>query len=128
MMDLACKEIDFNVEEIEQEILDEEREKRYTAETKIYFIMKDFINVLNLNAISPEFALKVVASDYQKTKEEFQIIFYVANKWERYFVDGLAKRIEENWAQELNVNIPCDYDLQEVLKDRLYVARYRVTI
>ena len=126
MMDLTCKEIDFSVDKIEKEILDEERQKRYAAETKIYFIMKDFINVLNLKAISPEFAFKVVASGYQKTKDEFQIIFYIANKWERYFVDGLAKCIEENWTQELNVNIPCDYDLQEVLKDRLYVARYRV--
>ena len=126
MMDLTCKEVDFSVEEIEKEILEEERQKRYAAETKIYFIMKDFINILNLNAISPKFTLKVIASGYQKTKDEFQIIFYVANKWERYFVDGLAKCIEENWVQELNINLPCDYDLQEVLKDRLYVARYHV--
>ena len=76
MMDLTCKEVDFSVEEIEKEILEEERQKRYTAETKIYFIMKDFINILNLNAISPEFTLKVIASGYQKTKDEFQIIFY----------------------------------------------------
>ena len=126
MMDLTCKEVDFSVEEIEKEILEEERQKRYAAEIKIYFIMKDFINLLNLNAISPEFTVKVIASGYQKTKDEFQIIFYVANKWERYFVDALAKCIEENWVQELNVNLPCNYDLQEVLKGRLYVARYRI--
>ena len=125
-MDLTCKEVDFSIDEVETEILEEEREKRYTAETKIFFIMKDFINILNQNAISPEFVLKVIASGYKKTKDEFQTIFYVANKWERYFVDGLAKCIEENWTQELNINLPCEQDLQEVLKDRLYVARYRV--
>ena len=41
-MDLTCKEVDFSVDEVEKEILEEEREKRYTAETKIYFIMKDY--------------------------------------------------------------------------------------
>ena len=53
--------------------------------------MKDFINILNQNAISLEFVLKIIASGYQTTKEQYIIIFYVVNKWERYFVDGLAK-------------------------------------
>ena len=47
MTDLICKEVDFNVEEIEKETLEEERAKRYAAEVKIYFIMKEFIKVLN---------------------------------------------------------------------------------
>ena len=126
MMDLTCKEVDFSVEEVEQEILQEERVKRYGAEVKIYFLMKDFINVLNQNAITPEFALKVIASGYRQTKDEFQIVFYVADQWQRYFVDGLAKCIEENWTAELNTQIPCDYNLVEVLKDKLYVVTYRV--
>ena len=126
MTDLLCKEVDFNVEEIEKETLEEERAKRYAAEVKIYFIMKEFIKVLNQNAITPEFALKVIASGYRQTKDEYQIIFYVADEWQRYFVDGLAKCIEENWAKELNINVPCEYNLVEVLKDKLYVATYRV--
>ena len=59
-MDLACNEIDFNFQEKE----DEERGKRYSAETKIYFIMKDFINILNQNAISPESVLKIITNGY----------------------------------------------------------------
>ena len=126
MKDLICKEVDFNVEEIEKEVLEEKRAKRYAAEVKIYFIMKEFIKVLNQNAITPEFALKVIASGYRQTKDEYQIIFYVADEWQRYFVDGLAKCIKENWAKELNINVPCEYNLVEVLKDKLYVATYRV--
>ena len=86
-MDLVCNKIDFNFQEKE----DEERANRYSAETKIYFNLKDFINILNQNAISPEFVLKIIASGYQTTKEQYIIVFYVVNKWERYFVDGLGK-------------------------------------
>ena len=43
IMDLVCNEVDFNFQEKEEE----ERAKRYNAETKIYLIMKDFINILN---------------------------------------------------------------------------------
>ena len=109
IMDLVCNEIDFNFQEKEEE----ERAKRYTAETKIYLIMKDFINILNENAISPEFVLKIIAWGYQTTKEQYMIIFYVVNKWERYFVDWLTNCIEENWKQELNVDIECEYDHPE---------------
>ena len=121
-MDLVCNKIDFNFQEKE----DEERARRYSAETKIYFIMKDFINILNQNAISPEFVLKIIASGYQTTKEQYIIVFYVVNKWEGYFVDGLGKCIEENWKQKLNVDIECEYDHQEMLKDHLYIVRYFV--
>ena len=38
-MDLICNEIDFNF----QEKQDEERVKRYAAETKIFFVIKDYI-------------------------------------------------------------------------------------
>ena len=122
IMDLVCNEIDFSFQEKEEE----ERAKRYTAETKIYLIMKDFINILNQNAISSEFVLKIIAWGYQTTKEQYMIIFYVVNKWERYFVDGLAKCIEENWKQELNVDIEYEYDHQKILKDHLYMVRYFV--
>ena len=88
--------------------------------------MKDFINILNQNAISPEFVLKIIAWGYQTTKEQYMIIFYVVNKCERYFVDELAKCIDENWKQVLNVDIECEYDHQEILKDHLYMVRYFV--
>ena len=88
--------------------------------------LKRFINILNQNAISPEFVLKIIASGCQTTKEQYIIVFYVENKWERYFVDGLTECIEENWKQELNVDIECDYDHQEMHKDHLYIVRYFV--
>ena len=50
-VDLTCNEVDFSF----QEKKDEERAKRYNAETKIYFIIKDFLDILNQNAILPEF-------------------------------------------------------------------------
>ena len=120
--DLIFDEVDFSFEDKQ----DEERVKRYAAETKIYFIIKDFIDILNQNAILPEFKLKIIASGFQITKEQFIIIFYIVNKWQHYFVDGLAKCIEENWKQEVNKDITCDYDYQEILKDHLYLARYFV--
>ena len=51
-MDLRChkkinENVDFDREQIELEILHEERCKRYASETKIYFIIKEFINTLN---------------------------------------------------------------------------------
>ena len=64
-VDLTCNEVDFSF----QEKKDEERAKRYNAETKIYFIIKDFLDILNQNAILPEFKLKIIASGFQKTKK-----------------------------------------------------------
>ena len=88
-MGLTCKEkvVDFEREEVEREILEEERVKRYSAEVKIYFLLKDYINVMNRNAITPEYTLKIVASGYKQTKDEFQIVLYSADEWKRYFVD-----------------------------------------
>ena len=56
--DLICNEVDFSF----QDKQDEERVKRYGAETKIYFIIKDFLDILNQNAILHEFKLKIIAS------------------------------------------------------------------
>ena len=127
-MDLTCKEkvVDFDREEVEREILEEERVKRYSAEVKIYFLLKDYINVMNRNAITPEYTLKIVASGYKQTKDEFQVVLYSADEWKRYFVDGLAKVLEESWQAELNTTVNCDYNLVEILKDKLYVKTYRI--
>ena len=89
--DLICNEVDFSF----QDKQDEERAKRYAAETKIYFIIKDFLDILNQNAILHEFKLKKIALGFQKTKKQFIMIFYIVNKWQHYFVDGLAKCLEE---------------------------------
>ena len=127
-MELACKEkiVDFDREEVEKEILEEERVKRYMAELKIYFTLKEFIRVLNQNAITPEYTLKIVASGYKQTKDDFQIILYSADEWKKYFIDGLAKIVEEHWQAELNMQTECNYNLVEVLKDKLYVTTYTI--
>ena len=72
--------IDFDVKEVELEILHEERWRRYAAETKIYFIIKEFINTLNKNALSPLHTLKIVASGYRTTLTDFEIVTYSADK------------------------------------------------
>ena len=126
-MDLSCKEtIDFDRDQVEKEILEEERVKRYTAEVKIYFALKEFIGVLNQNAITPEYTLKVVASGYKQIKDDYQIIVYNADEWKRYFIDGLAKIIEEHWQAELNTQAECNFETVQVLKDRLYVTTYSI--
>ena len=97
-MDLACKEtiVDFDRTEVEKEMLEEERAKRYSAEVKIYFMLKEYINVLNRNAITPEYTLKIIASGYKQTKDEYQIVIYSADEWKRNFVDGITKILEEH--------------------------------
>ena len=42
---------DFNVEKVEQEILEEERIRRYQAEVKIYFLMKEFTDQWKENIV-----------------------------------------------------------------------------
>ena len=123
---LDVTKIDFDVKEVELEILHEERCRRYAAETKIYFIIKEFINTLNKNALSPLHTLKIIASGYRTTLSHFEIVTYSADKWKKYFIEGLAKCIEENWEHELGVQKRCDYTYVEVIKDILYMARYKI--
>ena len=87
---LDVAKIDFDVKEVELEILHEERCRRYAAGTKIYFIIKEFINK---NALSPLHTLKIVASGYRTTLTHFEIVTYSADKWKKYFIEGLVKCI-----------------------------------
>ena len=123
---LDVAKIDFDVKKVELEILHEERCRRYAAETKIYFVIKEFINTLNKNAISPLHTLKIVASGYRTTLTHFEIVTYSADKWKKYFIEGLAKCIEEKWEHELNAQKRCDYTYIENIKDKLYMACYKV--
>ena len=118
--------IDFDVKEVELEILHEEHCRRYAAETKIYFIIKEFINTLNKHALSPLHTLKIVASGYRTTKTHFEIVTYSADKWKQFFIEGLSKCKEENWEHELGIKKRCDYTYIEVIKDMLYIACYKI--
>ena len=115
---------DFNVEKVEQEILEEERIRRYQAEVKIYFLMKEFIMVINQNAPSPEYCLKLIASGYRQTKNLYEIVFYSTDQWKENIVKGIGKVIEEKWHDELNMQAVCDFNLIEILKKKLYVTTY----
>ena len=77
MEDLMCKEVDFDISDVDES----DNNNSMSTLTKIYFIMKDFLDILNANAILSEFKLKVIASGYQMTKTQLIIIFYIVNKW-----------------------------------------------
>ena len=125
-MDLTCVEKSVEQVELEKKNKKDEENLRHLKEVEIYFIMKDYINLLNKNVSLPQFKLKVIASGYQATNENLMLVFYVANKWREYFVDGLAKCIEEQWYNKMSKRISCNYMFIEVVKDYLYVAKYYI--
>ena len=96
MTHFNVQKINFSVEKVEQEILEEERIRRYQAEVKIYFLMKDFMMVVNQNARSPEYTLKLIASGYIQTKKDFEIVYYSADRWTDTIVKGIGKVSRKN--------------------------------
>ena len=125
-MDLTCYEPTVEQKEAEEKNKQDEINLRYIKEVEPYFTMKNYINLLNKNACLPQLKLKVKLSGYQTTKENIVLVFYVANRWREYFIDGLAKCIEEQWEQKLSKRICCNYMFIEAVKDYLYVAKYYV--
>ena len=117
-------DVHFSVEKVEKEILDEERLRRYQAEVKIYFLMKEFIKVMNQNGPSAEYTLKIIASGYRQTKKEYEIVFYSADRWTNQIIDGIGKVIEEKWSDELTMKANCDYNLLEIVKKKLYLTTF----
>ena len=118
--------VDFSVEKVEKEILEEERLRRYQAEVKIYFLMKEFIMVMNQNAPSAEYCLKLITSGYRQTKKEYEIVFYSADRWSNNIIDGINKVIEEKWTDELKLKANCDYNLLEIVKKKLYLTTFTI--
>ena len=112
--------------ELEEKNKKDEENLRHLKEVEIYFVMKDYIDLLNKNASLPQFRLKVIASGYQATNENLILVFYVANKWREYFIDCLAKYIGEQWSDKMSKRISCNYMFIEVVKDYLYVAKYYI--
>ena len=118
--------VDFSVEKVEKEILEEERLRRYQAEVKIYFLMKEFIMVMNQNAPSAEYCLKLITSGYRQTKKEYEIVFYSADRWSNNIIDGINKVIEEKWTDELKLKANCDYNLLEIVKKKLHLTTFTI--
>ena len=73
-----------------------EENRKTIQEIEIYFEIKDYIDLLNREASLPELKLQVIASVYECTKDSFIIVFYVANKWNNYLIDRMAKCIKKN--------------------------------
>ena len=126
MTHFNAEKINFSIEKVEQEILEEKRIRRYQAEVKIYFLMKDFMIVGNRNAPFPEYTLKLIASGYRQTKKKFEIVYYSADRWTDTIVKGISKVIEEKWRDELNMLTSSDFTLTEILKKKLYVTTYTI--
>ena len=125
-MDLTCYEPTVEQKEAEEKNKKDTDDLRYIKEVELYFTMKEYIGLLNKNACLPQFRLKVTASGYQITRESIVLVFYVANKWKEYFIDGLAKCIKEQWEQKLSKRVCCNYMFIEVVKDYLYPAKYYI--
>ena len=126
MMDLTCHEVSVEQKEVKDKNKKDAADLRYIKEVEIYFAMKNYIDILNKNAAIPQFKLNIIASGYRTTKHNVVHVFYVAKKWKEYFVDGLAKCIEENWEEKLSKRVCCDYVFIEVVKDYLYTAKYYI--
>ena len=125
-MGLTCHEPSVAEKELEVQNKKDEENLRHLTEVEIYVTMKNYIDLPNRNACLPQFRLKVIASGYQTTEESIIIVFYVANKWQEYFIDGLAKCIEEKWFETLSKRIVCNYMFIEVIKDFLYAIKYYI--
>ena len=111
------EKVDFNVEEVISYMIEVERQKRYAAEAKIFFILKDLINTLNRYAQSPLDILKLVSSGYKTTLKHFQIGLYTADKWTLDILSNLARYIEACWTHELKTEVVCEFTHIEVYKD-----------
>ena len=85
---LNKEEVDFNVEEIVSDMVQMERCNRCSAEIKIFFLLKELINILDRYAASRQDALKLIASGYKRTLNHFQIGLYSADKWSVNIIEG----------------------------------------
>ena len=95
------EKVDFNVQEVISYMKQVERQKRYAAEVKIFFMLKELINTVNKYAESPSNILKLVASDYKTTVNHFKIGLYTADEWDLDVITNLGKYIEACWQHEL---------------------------
>ena len=123
---LNKEEVDFNMEKVVSDMVQIERCNRYSAEIKIFFLLKGLINILDRYTESPQDALKLIACGYKRTLNHFQIGLYSADKWSLNIIEGLAKYIECNWKNKLNAQLVCKFTHIEVLKDMMYIILFEI--
>ena len=119
--------IEFEIKNIEEKVKEENRKsRRWAGETKKKFMLRDYINVINSAAITPSFKLKVVAFAYRKKKNHFEITIYTADRWQEYFVSGIAKILEEHWITEVGEEVTVQYSHSEIIKQKLFISNYLI--
>ena len=119
--------VEFEIKKIENKVQEENKKsKRWSGEIKIFFMLRDYINVLNATALMPTFTLKGVAFAYRKKENFFEIIIYTAEKWQEYFVSGLAKILQEHWLAEVGEIVEAKYSHIELVKQKLYITNYLI--
>ena len=118
------EKVNFTVEEVVSYMIHVERLKRYEAEVKIFFILKQLINVINGHAQS--LLLKLVASGYKRTVNHFQIALYTADSWSLHVIRNLGRYIEAWWKHELKTKIVYKFNRAELFKDVLYVILFEI--
>ena len=83
--------------------------------------------MLNREASLPELKLQVIASAYECTKDSFIIVFYVANKWKNYLIDGMVKCIKEKYLEKNSRVAVCEYMFIEVISNYLHAVKYYIS-
>ena len=129
-MDLTCAEPKVDEAPVSLVDTDEnkaEENRKTIQEIEIYFENKDYIDLLNREASLPELKLQEITSAYECTKDSFIIVFYVANKWNNYLIDGMAKCIEEKYLEKILCAEVCEYMFIEVISNYLYTAKHYIS-
>ena len=119
--------VEFEIKKIEEKVKEETKKSmRYAGEIKIFFMLRDYVNMINACAITPSFTLKVVAFAYKLRKNYSEILIYTADRWQQYFVSGLAKILEEHWLEEIQETVTAQYSHIEIVNQKLYVTNYLI--
>ena len=129
-LDSVIKEeynIEFEIKTLVDKMGEENmKSKRLIGEIKIFFMLQDYLKVINACSITPSFILKIVCLTYRKKKEHFEIVIYSADKWQQYFVSGISNILEENWIVEVGEEVTIDYSHSEIMKDKLYISVFLI--
>ena len=120
--------IEFELElKVVKEIALNQKCLRHASEIKIFFILRDYINLLNVQTSNiPTITLKIVAFTYKKRTSFFEIIIYSADKWDENFVTGIAKLIEEYWIQEVKEEVKVQLSHIEIVNQKLYITDFLI--
>ena len=119
--------VEFEIKTILQKNEEENKKsKRWSWEVKIFFMLRDYLKVLDSCAITPQYQLNIVALAYRKTKTHFEITIYSADKWQHYFVSGISNILVEKWINEVGEEAFIDCNEIKIIKSRLYITTFLI--